>query len=113
MPPLAFAHSKNAAADFGAELKSMPPLAVASARTLIGSPVAGLPLPIPHFSAEAEVSSFPTSASPLSPDDPPQAATPNATATTAAATSVQFRVLVNTLRLLHVLRQLVDVGSQG
>src|SRR5215216_4386871 len=80
MPPLAFTHLKKAAAERGAELKSMPPLAVASARTLIGSPVASFPLPIPHFTALDSEARSPTSASLSSPDDPPHAASDNAIA---------------------------------
>src|SRR3954471_3833478 len=100
MPPLAFAHLKKAAAERGAELKSMPPLAVVSARTLIGLPLAGLPLPIPHLAAVADVFSFPTSESLLFPDDPPQAATPARTASVSATARAARTYLV----MLHLLQ---------
>src|SRR3954454_19001415 len=87
MPPLALTHLKNAAADLGAELKSMPPLAVARARILIGSPLAGFPLPIPHLRADDEVSNVPMSESLVSPEDPPQAASATTTGKAAAAAS--------------------------
>src|SRR3954468_12524288 len=99
MPPLAFTHLKNAAADRGAELKSMPPLAVVSARILIGLPVAGFPLPIPHFAAEGD--SFPTSESLLFPDDPPQAESAATNASASAAASAARRYLV----ILHLLQE--------
>src|SRR5436305_12065957 len=106
MPPFAFTHLKNAVAERGAELKSMPPLAVVSARTSIGVPVAGFPFPIPHLTAD--VFSLPTSVSPVFPDDPPQAATAATTASASAAASTARRYLVifisfgsNDGRLVH------------
>src|SRR3954454_3305682 len=104
MPPLAFTHLKNAAAERGAELKSMPPLAVVSARTLIGWPVAGFPLPMPHFTAEADVSSLPMSELPVFPDEPPQAESTAATASVDAAATAARRYLV-ILRVLQNLRR--------
>src|SRR4051812_6306291 len=111
MPPLAFTHLKNAAADRGAELKSMPPLAVVSARILIGVPLAAFPLPIPHLRAEDDVSSLPTSLSPLSPDEPPHAASPSMSPAAAIGASRRLLVLFNTLCLLRVLRRM-DVGKR-
>src|SRR4051812_20953542 len=98
MPPFAFTHLKNAAAERGAELKSMPPLAVVRARTLTGVPVAAFPLPMPHLTADAEVSSLPTSASLLFPDDPPHAESAT-TASASAAASAARRYLVILLLL--------------
>src|SRR5215217_419600 len=94
MPPLAFTHLKKAAAERGAELKSMPPLAVASARTLIGSPVASFPLPIPHFTALDSEARSPTSASLSSPDDPPHAASAAASDNAIAAAIAPRRYLL-------------------
>src|SRR4051794_31538829 len=103
MPPFAFTHLKKAAAERGAELKSMPPLAVVSARILIGLPVARFPLPIPHLTAEADVLILPMPVSPVFPDDPPQAASTAAEASANAAASAARRYLV-ILRLLQNLR---------
>src|SRR5215207_6098609 len=101
MPPFAFTHLKNARAERGAELKSMPPLAVVSARILIGLPDAGFPLPIPHLAEEADVSSLPTSESLLFPDDPPQAESAATNASASAAASAARRYLV----ILHLLQE--------
>ena len=70
----------------------MPPLAVVSARTSIGVPVAGFPFPIPHLTAD--VFSLPTSVSPVFPDDPPQAATAATIASASAAARAARRYLV-------------------
>src|SRR5829696_565772 len=94
MPPVAFTHLKKAAAERGAELKSMPPLAVASARTLIGSPVGSFPLPIPHFTALDSEAGPPTSASLSSPDDPPHAASAEASDNAIAAATAPRRYLL-------------------
>src|SRR5215218_8368746 len=91
MPPLAFTHLKNAAAERGAELKSMPPLAVVSARILIGSPVASLPLAIPHFTALDREASSPTSSSVASPDESPHAASAAASDKAVAAATAPRR----------------------
>src|SRR3954449_201616 len=108
MPPFAFTHLKNAAAERGAELKSMPPLAVVKARTLIGVPVAGFPLPIPHLAADGDVSSLPTSESLLLPDDPPHAESAATTASASAAANAARTDLV----ILHFLqKERPSIGS--
>src|SRR3954465_5185061 len=94
MPPLSFTHWKNALAVAGISEKSVPGCFVAIPPSLIGVPVAFLPLPRPHFDAAAAGS---LGALPELCDDapglelagllslPPQAATRNARATAAAA----------------------------
>src|SRR4051812_22110505 len=112
MPPLAFTHLKYAAAERGAELKSMPPLAVASARILIGVPVARLPLPIPHLTAVLAEASLPTSESLVLPDDPPQADTAARIGSAVAAVSAARRYLL-IVHLLHDHRQQWLVPRRG
>src|SRR4029453_16232007 len=53
MPPLSLTQSKYAFAAFGMSVKSVPGCLVAIAPSLIGVPLAFLPLPRPHFDAAA------------------------------------------------------------
>src|SRR3954454_13322467 len=97
MPPLSLTQSKYAFAVFGMSVKSVPGCLVAIPPSLIGVPVAFLPLPRPHFDAVAAGSAAALLeledelAPELELDDelllllPPQAATTRATAITATA----------------------------
>src|SRR6266545_6640364 len=53
MPPLSLTQSKYAFAAFGMSVKSVPGCLVAMPPSLMGSPLAFLPLPSPHFEAAA------------------------------------------------------------
>src|ERR671932_496092 len=53
IPPLSLTQSKYAFAVFGMSVKSVPGCFVAIAPSLIGAPLAFLPLPRPHFDAAA------------------------------------------------------------
>src|SRR5919202_914205 len=53
LPPLSLTQSKYAFAVFGMSVKSVPGCFVAIAPSLIGAPLAFLPLPRPHFDAAA------------------------------------------------------------
>src|SRR4051812_2362547 len=96
MPPLSLTQSKYAFAVFGMSVKSVPGCLVAMPPSLIGVPVAFLPLPRPHFDAAAAGSAAALLeledelAPELELDDelllsPPHAATTRATAITATA----------------------------
>src|SRR4051812_27612500 len=94
MPPLSLTQAKYAFAVFGMSVKSVPGCFVAIPPSLIGVPVAFLPLPSPHFDAAAAGSlgallELCDEAPELELDEllslPPQAATRNARATAAAA----------------------------
>ncbi len=81
----------------------MPPLAVVRARILIGWPVAAFPLPMAHFTADADVSSLPMSELPVFPDEPPQAASTAAANVRAAALAARRYLVI--LRVLQNLRR--------
>src|SRR3954449_584064 len=96
MPPLSLTQAKYAFAVFGMSVKSVPGCFVAIPPSLIGVPVAFLPLPRPHFDAAAAGSlgallelCDDAPELELELDEllllPPQAATRNARATAAAA----------------------------
>src|SRR3954463_676322 len=96
MPPLSLTRWRYAFPVFGMSVKSVPGCLVAIPPSLIGVPVAFLPLPRPHFDAAAAGSLawllVPDALAPeleLELDElllsPPHAATRNAMATTAAA----------------------------
>ena len=85
-------------------IDTLNPETQADIRTLIGWPVAGFPLPMPHFTAEADVSSLPMSELPVFPDEPPQAESTAATASVDAAATAARRYLV-ILRVLQNLRR--------
>src|SRR3954447_11939093 len=104
IPPLALTQSKYAFAVFGMSVKSVPGCFVAIAPSLIGVPLAFWPLPRPHFDAaaagslEALVLALDDDAPELleldePPLPPPQAATRNARAITAAAITGAERIL--------------------
>ena len=54
MPPLSLTQSKYALAMFAMSVKSVPGCLVTIAPSLIGSPVAFWPLPLPHLGAVVE-----------------------------------------------------------
>src|SRR3954469_20753326 len=102
IPPLSLTQAKYAFAVFGMSVKSVPGCLVAIPPSLIGVPVAFLPLPRPHFDAVAAGSldallELDDEAPPLELDEPPllppQAATRNARATAAAAITGAKRIL--------------------
>src|SRR2546423_5863581 len=89
MPPLSFTQSKYAFAMFGMSVKSVPGCFVAIAPSLIGAPVAFLPLPAPHFGAATVLP--PPPPPPLLLLLPPHPASSTATSTTSAAVIVPPR----------------------
>src|SRR3954470_10016963 len=91
MPPLSLTQSKNAFAVFGMSVKSVPGCLVAMAPSLIGAPVAFLPVPAPHFTAAAAGAAVLSALAALleSSPPPPQAATASARANAAIS---QFRL---------------------
>src|SRR5919198_1357272 len=114
MPPLSLTQSKYAFAAFGMSVKSVPGCLVAIPPSLIGAPVAFLPLPRPHLAACAAGLAGVLAAAPpplvdvLSSSPPHAAATIDRPATSARAATVGRSlskpnfVLTLTLLLLDV-----------
>src|SRR3954469_3577731 len=104
MPPLSLTQSKNAFAVFGMSVKSVPGCLVAIAPSLIGAPVAFLPVPAPHFGAAAGAAVLSGALAALleSSPPPPQAASALAVVSARASTAVgQFRLTA--LLLLQII----------
>src|SRR5919112_760967 len=121
MPPLSLTQSKYALAVFGMSVKSVPGCFVAIAPSLIGAPAAFLPLPRPHFDADAL--SPPLAGVPfddvLAPDEPelepeppppPQAATVRATAATTAGRTERVLADLRSMRMSPPPRSCVFTG---
>src|SRR3954452_13023784 len=113
MPPLSLTQSKYAFAVFGMSVKSVPGCFVAMPPSLMGVPLAFLPLPRPHFAAAVLSPPFAgvlCAELLLAPDDeleleleppppPPHAATVRATAATTAGRTERVRADLRSIRM--------------
>src|SRR3954469_6520986 len=113
IPPLSLTQSKYAFAVFGMSVKSVPGCFVAMPPTLMGVPLAFLPLPRPHFAAAVlspPLAGVLCAELLLAPDDeleleleppppPPHAATVRATAATTAGRTERVRAVLRSMRM--------------
>src|SRR3954452_17356413 len=112
IPPLSLTQTKYAFAVFGMSVKSVPGCFVAMPPSLMGAPLAFLPLPSPHFAAAAlppPLAGVLCAELPAADDEPeleldpppppPHAATVRATAATTAGRTERVRADLRSMRM--------------